>query len=78
MQFPFQPFTSTALTLHFRYVPWNLHEQERGKFDFSRNLDLEYVVQTALLLNTAVLRGGGVCQFWMKMSFPASEAKSVP
>ncbi|GAB0199833.1 beta-galactosidase-1-like protein 2 [Grus japonensis] len=25
------------------YVPWNLHEQERGKFDFSRNLDLEYV-----------------------------------
>lgn len=26
------------------YVPWNLHEPERGKFDFSGNLDLEYVV----------------------------------
>ncbi|XP_046928167.1 beta-galactosidase-1-like protein 2 [Lynx rufus] len=23
------------------YVPWNLHEPERGKFDFSGNLDLE-------------------------------------
>lgn len=70
------PFS--ALTLHFRYVPWNLHEQERGKFDFSRNLDLEYVVQTALLLNTPVLRGGCVCWFWVKMSFPASDAKPVP
>ncbi|KAK7812737.1 hypothetical protein U0070_012400 [Myodes glareolus] len=26
------------------YVPWNLHEPERGKFNFSGNLDLEYVV----------------------------------
>jgi beta-galactosidase GanA len=26
------------------YIPWNLHEPERGKFNFSGNLDLEYVV----------------------------------
>lgn len=28
----------------YSYVPWNLHEPERGKFNFSGNLDLEYVV----------------------------------
>uniref|UniRef100_A0A8D0L9N0 Beta-galactosidase n=1 Tax=Sphenodon punctatus TaxID=8508 RepID=A0A8D0L9N0_SPHPU len=27
------------------YVPWNLHEAARGKFDFSGILDLEYVVK---------------------------------
>ncbi|ERE76102.1 beta-galactosidase-1-like protein 3, partial [Cricetulus griseus] len=26
------------------YIPWNLHEQNRGTFDFSEILDLEYVV----------------------------------
>lgn len=26
------------------YIPWNLHEQEKGKFYFSEILDLEYVV----------------------------------
>uniref|UniRef100_A0A8C7BTD1 Beta-galactosidase n=1 Tax=Neovison vison TaxID=452646 RepID=A0A8C7BTD1_NEOVI len=29
------------------YVPWNLHEPERGKFDFSGNLDLEAFVMMA-------------------------------
>ncbi|XP_067607749.1 LOW QUALITY PROTEIN: beta-galactosidase-1-like protein 2 [Pseudorca crassidens] len=29
------------------YVPWNLHEPERGKFDFSGNLDLEAFVLLA-------------------------------
>ncbi|XP_027435968.1 beta-galactosidase-1-like protein 3 isoform X1 [Zalophus californianus] len=29
------------------YVPWNLHEPERGKFDFSGNLDLEAFVLMA-------------------------------
>lgn len=33
----------------YSYVPWNLHEPERGKFDFSGNLDLEYVVVLVLL-----------------------------
>ena len=32
-----------ACNYHFyhSYVPWNLHEPERGSFDFSGNLDLE-------------------------------------
>lgn len=34
----------------YSYVPWNLHEPERGKFDFSGNLDLEYVVLVLLYL----------------------------
>lgn len=34
----------------YSYVPWNLHEPERGKFDFSGNLDLEYVVLVLLCL----------------------------
>ncbi|XP_012863076.1 beta-galactosidase-1-like protein 3 [Echinops telfairi] len=29
------------------YVPWNLHEPERGKFDFSGNLDLEAFIWMA-------------------------------
>ncbi|XP_060035210.1 beta-galactosidase-1-like protein 3 [Erinaceus europaeus] len=29
------------------YIPWNLHEPERGKFDFSGNLDLETFVLMA-------------------------------
>ncbi|KAM8816549.1 beta-galactosidase-1-like protein 2 [Rhynchonycteris naso] len=29
------------------YVPWNLHEPQRGTFDFSGNLDLETFVLTA-------------------------------
>ncbi|XP_029065513.1 beta-galactosidase-1-like protein 2 isoform X5 [Monodon monoceros] len=27
------------------YVPWNLHEPERGKFDFSGNVDLDWLLQ---------------------------------
>lgn len=34
----------------YSYVPWNLHEPERGKFNFSGNLDLEYVVLVLLSL----------------------------
>nr|XP_020756563.1 beta-galactosidase-1-like protein 3 isoform X2 [Odocoileus virginianus texanus]XP_020756564.1 beta-galactosidase-1-like protein 3 isoform X2 [Odocoileus virginianus texanus]XP_020756565.1 beta-galactosidase-1-like protein 3 isoform X2 [Odocoileus virginianus texanus] len=29
------------------YVPWNLHEPQRGTFDFSRNLDLEAFILLA-------------------------------
>ncbi|XP_075384106.1 beta-galactosidase-1-like protein 3 [Tenrec ecaudatus] len=29
------------------YIPWNLHEPERGKFDFSGNLDLEAFIWMA-------------------------------
>ncbi|XP_077619815.1 beta-galactosidase-1-like protein 2 [Crocuta crocuta] len=41
------------------YVPWNLHEPERGKFDFSGNLDLEaFVLMAAEIGLWVVLRPG--------------------
>lgn len=32
---------NSFLFLFFRYVPWNLHEPERGVFNFEDELDLE-------------------------------------
>ncbi|XP_045412506.1 beta-galactosidase-1-like protein 3 isoform X2 [Lemur catta] len=41
------------------YVPWNLHEPERGRFDFSGNLDLEaFVLLAAELGLWVILRPG--------------------
>ncbi|XP_006150028.1 beta-galactosidase-1-like protein 3 [Tupaia chinensis] len=41
------------------YVPWNLHEPERGKFDFSGNLDLEaFILLAAELGLWVILRPG--------------------
>uniref|UniRef100_A0A8C3W482 Beta-galactosidase n=1 Tax=Catagonus wagneri TaxID=51154 RepID=A0A8C3W482_9CETA len=41
------------------YVPWNLHEPERGKFDFSENLDLEaFVLLAAEVGLWVILRPG--------------------
>ncbi|KAL6035142.1 hypothetical protein STEG23_007782, partial [Scotinomys teguina] len=41
------------------YIPWNLHEQERGKFDFSEILDLEaYVLLAATIGLWVILRPG--------------------
>ncbi|XP_077619826.1 beta-galactosidase-1-like protein 3 isoform X2 [Crocuta crocuta] len=41
------------------YVPWNLHEPQRGKFDFSGNLDLEaFVLMAAEIGLWVVLRPG--------------------
>ncbi|XP_057605432.1 beta-galactosidase-1-like protein 3 [Hippopotamus amphibius kiboko] len=41
------------------YVPWNLHEPERGKFDFSGNLDLEAFIQLAAKVGLwVILRPG--------------------
>uniref|UniRef100_A0A8C5L3A2 Beta-galactosidase n=1 Tax=Jaculus jaculus TaxID=51337 RepID=A0A8C5L3A2_JACJA len=41
------------------YVPWNLHEPERGKFDFSGNLDLEaFVLLAAEIGLWVILRPG--------------------
>ncbi|OBS59551.1 hypothetical protein A6R68_09322, partial [Neotoma lepida] len=37
------------------YVPWNLHEPERGKFDFSWNLDLEAFIQLAAKIGLYVI-----------------------
>ncbi|XP_062053641.1 beta-galactosidase-1-like protein 3 [Lepus europaeus] len=41
------------------YIPWNLHEQKRGKFDFSGNLDLEAFVRMAEVIGLwVILRPG--------------------
>ncbi|XP_053450456.1 beta-galactosidase-1-like protein 2 isoform X1 [Nycticebus coucang] len=41
------------------YVPWNLHEPQRGKFDFSGNLDLEaFVLLAAEIGLWVILRPG--------------------
>ncbi|KAM5245942.1 beta-galactosidase-1-like protein 3 [Ctenodactylus gundi] len=41
------------------YIPWNLHEPERGKFDFSGNLDLEaFVLLAAEIGLWVILRPG--------------------
>ncbi|XP_021063222.1 beta-galactosidase-1-like protein 3 [Mus pahari] len=41
------------------YIPWNLHEQERGKFDFSEILDLEaYVLLAKTIGLWVILRPG--------------------
>ncbi|XP_012584950.1 PREDICTED: beta-galactosidase-1-like protein 3 [Condylura cristata] len=41
------------------YVPWNLHEPEKGKFDFSGNLDLEaFVLMAAEIGLWVILRPG--------------------
>uniref|UniRef100_A0A2K6FDT9 Glycoside hydrolase 35 catalytic domain-containing protein n=1 Tax=Propithecus coquereli TaxID=379532 RepID=A0A2K6FDT9_PROCO len=41
------------------YVPWNLHEPERGRFDFSGNLDLEaFVLMAAEIGLWVILRPG--------------------
>lgn len=31
-------------SLLYSYIPWNLHEPQRGTFDFSGDLDLEYML----------------------------------
>ncbi|NXL25312.1 GLBL2 protein, partial [Setophaga kirtlandii] len=53
------------------YVPWNLHEKERGKFDFSKNLDLLSYPQTALSGNTPPWRGGGLSNTFPLLLFPS-------
>ncbi|XP_003642647.4 beta-galactosidase-1-like protein 2 isoform X1 [Gallus gallus] len=48
------------------YVPWNLHEQTRGKFDFSENLDLEAFLSLAAKNGLwVILRPGPyICSEW--------------
>ncbi|NXG42130.1 GLBL2 protein, partial [Psilopogon haemacephalus] len=48
------------------YVPWNLHEPERGKFDFSHNLDLEAFISLAAKNGLwVILRPGPyICSEW--------------
>ncbi|NXV63975.1 GLBL2 protein, partial [Molothrus ater] len=48
------------------YVPWNLHEKERGKFDFSKNLDLRAFLSLAAKNGLwVILRPGPyICSEW--------------
>ncbi|XP_060106442.1 beta-galactosidase-1-like protein 2 isoform X1 [Heteronotia binoei] len=48
------------------YVPWNLHEASRGKFDFSGNLDLRAFIKTAADVGLwVILRPGPyICSEW--------------
>ncbi|CAJ0967047.1 unnamed protein product [Ranitomeya imitator] len=49
-----------------RYVSWNLHEPQRGKFDFSGNLDLRSYLDTAAEVGLwVILRPGPyICSEW--------------
>ena len=55
------------------YVCWNLHEPEKGKFDFSGRLDLAAFLQTAqrLGLYALVRPGPYICAEWDNGGLPA-------
>ncbi|XP_074833221.1 beta-galactosidase-1-like protein 2 [Carettochelys insculpta] len=55
------------------YVPWNLHEPARGKFDFSGNLDLEaYLTLAAQVGLWVILRPGPyICSEWELGGLPS-------
>ncbi|XP_075772516.1 beta-galactosidase-1-like protein 2 isoform X2 [Pelodiscus sinensis] len=55
------------------YVPWNLHEAARGKFDFSGNLDLEaYLTLAAEVGLWVILRPGPyICSEWELGGLPS-------
>ena len=55
------------------YCPWNLHEPEPGKFDFSGILDLAKFVKLADELGLKVMLRPGpyICSEWDFGGFPA-------
>ena len=55
------------------YVPWNLHEPEKGKFDFSGFLDIEAFLKQAqdLGLYAIVRPSPYICAEWEFGGFPA-------
>lgn len=61
------------------YVPWNLHEPERGKFDFSGNLDLEaFVLMAAEIGLWVILRPGPyICSEMDLGACPAGYSKTL-
>ncbi|KAJ6656074.1 hypothetical protein lerEdw1_004480 [Lerista edwardsae] len=60
------------------YVPWNLHEARRGKFDFSGNLDLKAFIQTAAQVGLwVILRPGPyICSEWDLGGLPRRDLAS--
>jgi len=55
------------------YVPWNMHEPEKGRFDFQGRLDLEKFLQTAqdLGLYAIVRPSPFICAEWEFGGLPA-------
>ncbi len=55
------------------YVPWNLHEPEKGKFVFDGHFDIECFLQTAAELDLAVILRPGpyICSEWDFGGLPA-------
>ena len=55
------------------YMPWNLHERQRGAFDFSGNLDFEAYVKLAQELGLYVILRPGpyICSEWDNGGIPS-------
>lgn len=55
------------------YIPWNLHEPEKGHFVFDGHFDLEAFIQTATELGLYVILRPGpyICAEWDFGGFPA-------
>lgn len=55
------------------YVPWNMHESSKGKFDFDKNLDIEKFIKIAAELNLWVIVRPSpyICAEWEFGGLPA-------
>ena len=55
------------------YIPWNMHEREEGKFDFTGILDLDKYISIAesLDLNVIVRPGPYICAEWELGGMPS-------
>lgn len=55
------------------YMPWNLHERQRGQFNFSGILDIRHFIELAdeLGLNMILRPGPYICSEWDFGGFPA-------
>lgn len=62
----------TILTLdsHWRYVPWNYHEESPGRYTFSGDRDVEHFLQLAKDIGLLVILRPGpyVCAEWDMVS----------
>lgn len=61
------------------YVPWNLHEENEGKFNFDGNLDIEKFLQIAKDLDLyAIVRPSPfICAEWEFGGLPAWLLKKI-
>ncbi len=68
-----QKYVACGLNTVETYVPWNLHELNRGAFDFSGRLDLRRFIGIAgdLGLDVIVRPGPYICAEWENGGIPA-------